>query len=57
MEGQFFEGVRDTRPSSAAQAAGWLFVLVTLAHTVSALLQCGFESCIDAPSSYELLRK
>ena len=57
MEGQFFEGVRDTRPSSAAQAAGWLFVLVVLAHTVSALLQCGFESCIDAPSRYELLRK
>ncbi len=57
MEGQFFEGVRDTRPSSAAQAAGWLFVLVALAHAVSALLQCGFESCIDTPSGYELLRK
>jgi len=57
MEGQFFEGVRDTRPSSAAQAAGWLFVLVALAHAVSALLQCGFESCIEAPAGYELLRQ
>ncbi len=57
MEGQFFEGLRDTRPSSAAQAAGWLFVLVALAHAVSALLQCGFEICIDTPSGYELLRK
>lgn len=57
MEGQFFEGVRDTRPSSAAQAAGWLFVLVALGHAVSALLQCGFDSCIDPPTGYELLRK
>ena len=57
MEGQFFEGVRDTRPSSAAQAAGWLFVLVALAHAVTALLQCGFESCIGSTSGYELLGK
>jgi disulfide bond formation protein DsbB len=55
MEGQFFEGLRDTRPSSAAQAAGWLFALVTLAHAVSALLQCGFEACINAPAGYGLL--
>ena len=55
MEGQFFEGVRDTRPSSAAQAAGWLFVLVALAHAVSALLQCGFDACFGTPTGYELL--
>lgn len=57
IEGQFVEGVRDTRPSGAAQAAGWLFVLVTLAHVVSALLQCGFEACFEATSGYELLRR
>lgn len=57
IEGQFVEGLRDTRPSGAAQAAGWLFVLVALAHAVSALLQCGFEACIDDPTGYELLRK
>ncbi len=55
MEGQFFEGVRDTRPSSAAQAAGWLFVLVALAHAVSALLQCGFDACFATPTGYALL--
>jgi disulfide bond formation protein DsbB len=57
MEGQFFEGVRDTRPSSAAQAAGWLFVLVALAHAVSALLQCGFETCIGTHTAIELFHK
>lgn len=57
IEGQFVEGVRDTRPSGAAQAAGWLFVLVAVAHVVAALLQCGFEACFDAPSGLELPRK
>jgi disulfide bond formation protein DsbB len=57
IEGQFVEGVRDTRPSGAAQAAGWLFVLVALAHVVLALLQCGFEACIDGASGYELLHR
>jgi len=56
IEGQFVEGVRDTRPSGAAQAAGWLFVLVALAHAVSALLQCGFEACFDGAPGYGLLR-
>jgi len=55
MEGQFFEGVRDTRPSSTAQAAGWLFVLVALALAVSALLQCGFDACFGTAAGYELL--
>jgi len=57
VEGQFVEGLRDTRPSGAAQAAGWLFVLVALAHAVSALLQCGFEACLGDPTGYELLRR
>lgn len=57
IEGQFVEGLRDTRPSGAAQAAGWLFVLVALAHVVSALLQCGFEACLGDTPGYELLRR
>ncbi|MCC6608717.1 MAG: disulfide bond formation protein B [Burkholderiales bacterium] len=57
IEGQFVEGVRDRRPSGAAQAVGWLFVLVALAHVVVALLQCGFEACVDGAPGYELLRR
>lgn len=57
IEGQFVEGLRDTRPSGAAQAAGWLFVLVALAHVVSALLQCGFEACLGDSTGYELLHR
>jgi disulfide bond formation protein DsbB len=54
---QFAEGVSDWRPSAAAQALGWLFVLIALANTVSTLLECGFGPCPDNPTGYELLQK
>ncbi len=57
IEAQFVEGVRESRPSVAAQGLGWLFVLVVLANAVSTLLECGFGPCPDNPTGYELLRK
>ena len=57
IETQFVEGLRDVRPSAAAQAFGWLFVLIVLANAASTLLQCGFGACPDDPKGYELLQK
>jgi disulfide bond formation protein DsbB len=57
LEAQFVEGVRDLRPAAGAQALGWLFVLVVLAHAASALLQCGFGPCPENPTGYDLLAK
>jgi disulfide bond formation protein DsbB len=57
IEAQFVEGVRDVRPSTGAQALGWLFVLVVLANAVSTLVECGFGPCPDNPTEYELLMK
>jgi disulfide bond formation protein DsbB len=55
IEAQFFEGVRDVRPTLVAQSVGWLFVVVALANAVSTLLECGFGPCPDNPTGYELL--
>jgi len=57
IESQFVEGLRDIRPSAAAQALGWLFVLIVLAHALATLVQCGFGPCPDDPKGYELLQK
>jgi disulfide bond formation protein DsbB len=57
IEAQFVEGVRETRPSGAAQALGWLFVLVAVGNAASTLLECGFGPCPDNPTGYELLRR
>lgn len=57
IEAQFVEGVHALRPTAAAQALGWLFVLIVLANAVSTLLECGFGPCPDNPTGYELLQK
>jgi disulfide bond formation protein DsbB len=55
IEAQFVEGTHDLRPSLVAQGVGWLFVALALANAVSTLLLCGFGSCPDNPTGYELL--
>ncbi|HKC44326.1 MAG TPA: disulfide bond formation protein B [Burkholderiales bacterium] len=57
IEAQFVEGVRDWRPTTAAQILGWLFVALALANAVSTLLLCGFGPCPDNPTGYELLQR
>jgi len=57
IEAQFVEGVQNFRPTSGAQALGWLFVFIVLANAVSTLLECGFGPCPDNPTGYELLLK
>jgi disulfide bond formation protein DsbB len=57
IEAQFMEGVRDWRPTAAAQILGWLFVALALANAVSTLLLCGFGPCPENPTGYELLQR
>lgn len=57
VEAQFVEGTHELRPTMVAQGVGWLFVAVALGNAVSTLVECGFGTCPDNPTQYELLRK